>query len=94
MNAALMCQYIEHVADNLLVMLGYPVLFGSANPFGFMELIGMNARTNFFEERASLYQRSDVMNTDRRNGGGTAANIDDGDGSVATEKDAFFTEDF
>eukprot|EP00798_Chlamydomonas_sp_ICE-L_P013291 gene13291-biopygen22408 len=88
MNSKLMCQYIEHVADNLLVMLGYPIIFGSTNPFGFMELIGMNTRTNFFEERASLYQRSDVLNMDRRN-------TDTGDHQSSRDNgDTFFTEDF
>lgn len=64
MNAALMAQYIEYVADGILVMLGYDKLYDSQNPFSFMELIGMNARSNFFEERVSLYQRADVLNVD------------------------------
>lgn len=61
MNAELMTQYIEYVADGILMTLGYEPLFGSANPFGFMELIGLPGRSNFFEERVSLYQRADAM---------------------------------
>jgi len=64
MNATLMCQYIEYVADKLLMDLGYDKLYGSTNPFSFMDLLGMEARSNFFEERPSMYQRADVMNKD------------------------------
>jgi ribonucleoside-diphosphate reductase beta chain len=62
MNAELMSTYIEHVADRLLMRLGYTPLYGSPNPFPFMDLIGMVGRSNFFEERVSLYQRANVMN--------------------------------
>ena len=65
MNATLMTQYIQYVADGLLVRLGYPAIYGATNPFPFMDLIGMPGRSNFFEERVSLYQRADVLNTDR-----------------------------
>ncbi len=61
MNAELMSTYIEFVADRLLMRLGYAPLYGSRNPFPFMDLIGMVARSNFFEERVSLYQQSKVM---------------------------------
>jgi ribonucleotide reductase beta subunit family protein with ferritin-like domain len=64
MNATLMSQYIEYVADGILTMLGYGKIYEAQNPFPFMELIGMNARSNFFEERVSLYQRADVLNAD------------------------------
>ena len=57
MNSELMGQYIEYIADGILGMLGYERLYGTANPFGFMDLIGMGGRSNFFEERVSLYQR-------------------------------------
>ena len=58
MKAEEMTQYIEYVADGLLGNLGYDKLFGVGNPFHFMELIGLNARSNFFEERVSLYQKA------------------------------------
>jgi ribonucleotide reductase beta subunit family protein with ferritin-like domain len=64
MNSDLMSQYIEYVADGILVKLGYAKLFGTSNPFPFMDLIGMEGRSNFFEERVSLYQRADVLSKD------------------------------
>ncbi len=61
MNADLMCQYIEFVADRLLVSLGCSKIYSSANPFDFMELISLQGKTNFFERRVSEYQKSGVM---------------------------------
>ncbi|WP_042280460.1 ribonucleoside-diphosphate reductase small subunit [Candidatus Protochlamydia sp. R18] len=63
MNATLMCQYIEFVADRLLVALGSPKLYNVDNPFDFMDLISMPGKTNFFERRVSEYQKSGVMST-------------------------------
>lgn len=61
MNSDLMCQYIEFVADRLLVALGCPRIYNVTNPFDFMELISMQGKTNFFERRVSEYQKSGVM---------------------------------
>lgn len=61
MNADLMCQYIEFVADRLLVALGYSKLYHAVNPFDFMELISLQGKTNFFERRVSEYQKSGVL---------------------------------
>lgn len=61
MNANLMCQYIEFVADRLLVALGSPKLFNVINPFDFMDMISIPGKTNFFERRVSEYQKSGVM---------------------------------
>lgn len=61
MNARQMKQYIEFVADRLLVMLGVPKLFGTLNPFAWMELISLQGKTNFFEKRVGEYQKSGVM---------------------------------
>ncbi len=61
MNADLMCQYIEFVADRLLVALGCPKIFLSENPFDFMEMISLQGKTNFFEKRVSEYQKAGVM---------------------------------
>jgi ribonucleoside-diphosphate reductase subunit M2 len=58
MNADLMSQYVHFVADNLCHMLGQPILYGTPNPFPFMDMLGMSARSNFFEERVSLYQKA------------------------------------
>lgn len=62
MNATLMKQYIEFVADRLLVSLGCPKIYHAANPFDFMEMISMQGKTNFFERRVGEYQKSGVMN--------------------------------
>jgi ribonucleoside-diphosphate reductase beta chain len=61
MNAELMCQYIEFVADRLLVSLGCQKNYNAANPFDFMEMISLQGKTNFFEKRVAEYQKSGVM---------------------------------
>ena len=61
MNSRLMSQYIEFVADRLLVALGCEKLFRSHNPFEWMEMISMQGKTNFFEKRVSEYQKTGVM---------------------------------
>lgn len=58
MNAKLMSQYIEFVADRLSVQLGYDKIYGSQNPFDFMELISVETKTNFFERTNSEYALS------------------------------------
>jgi ribonucleoside-diphosphate reductase subunit M2 len=55
MNAALMTQYIEFVADRLCVQLGYDKIFKAQNPFDFMELISIESKVNFFERTNSEY---------------------------------------
>lgn len=60
MNSALMGTYIEFVADRLLVQLGYDKLFHAANPFPFMDRIGIQNRTNFFEARVAEYSKANV----------------------------------
>ncbi|CDK26003.1 unnamed protein product [Kuraishia capsulata CBS 1993] len=61
MNATLMCQYVEFVADRLLVALGGKKHFNATNPFDFMENISLAGKTNFFEKRVSDYQKAGVM---------------------------------
>ncbi|KAL4842832.1 hypothetical protein H8958_020059 [Nasalis larvatus] len=61
MNCILMKQYIEFVADRLLVELGFSKIFQAENPFDFMENISLEGKTNFFEKRVSEYQRFAVM---------------------------------
>lgn len=61
MNADLMKQYIEFVADRLLIALGYEKLYRATNPFDFMEMISLSGKTNFFERRVSEYQKSGIM---------------------------------
>jgi ribonucleoside-diphosphate reductase beta chain len=62
MNADLMCQYIEFVADRLLVALGYSKVYNATNPFDFMEMISLQGKTNFFEKRVSEYKKAAVGN--------------------------------
>merc|ERR1719382_1035382 len=61
MNSELMTRYIEFVADRLLTALGHTKLFGSTNPFDWMELISLQGKTNFFEKRVGEYQKAGVM---------------------------------
>ena len=63
MNAELMCQYIEFVADRLLVSLGCNKVWNATNPFDFMELISLQGKTNFFERRVGEYQKTGVAQT-------------------------------
>ena len=60
MNADLMKQYIEFCADRLLGALNAPLIYNTANPFPWMEMISMEGKTNFFERRVSEYQKSNV----------------------------------
>lgn len=60
MNADLMTQYIEFVADRLLNELGCSKLFHVINPFPWMELISLNGKTNFFERRVGEYAKANV----------------------------------
>jgi len=66
MNAKLMSQYIEFVADRWLVELGYEKLYNAANPFDFMEMISLQGKTNFFEKRVGDYQKSGVLTNDAK----------------------------
>ena len=61
MNGKMMAQYIEFVADRLLIALGCTKLYNSSNPFPWMELISLEGKTNFFEKRVSEYQKAGVM---------------------------------
>lgn len=61
MNQTLMSQYIEFVANRLLISLGYDKLYENAvNPFEWMEMISLEGKTNFFEKRVSEYQKGAV----------------------------------
>lgn len=60
MNAELMKQYIEFVADRLLLQLGYPKTYSATCPFPFMERIALEGKDNFFEKRVSTYGKAQV----------------------------------
>ncbi|KAH8825075.1 ribonucleotide reductase small subunit [Flagelloscypha sp. PMI_526] len=63
MNAKLMCQYIEFVADRLLVALGNDKVYNVTNPFDFMDMISLQGKTNFFEKRVSDYSKAKINHT-------------------------------
>jgi len=63
MNAVLMAQYIEFVADRLMVQLGYPKIYDVGNPFDFMERISLEGKDNFFEKRVTSYAKAAVGKT-------------------------------
>ena len=60
MNSDLMAQYIEFVADRLLLQLGYNKIWNAKNPFDFMELISLRVKSNFFEKRVGEYKKAGV----------------------------------
>ena len=63
MNGNLMCEYIEFVADRLLVELNCEKIWNRENPFPFMDMINLEGKTNFFEKRVGEYQKAGVMNS-------------------------------
>ena len=56
MNSDLMSEYIEFVADRLLTQLGYDKYYNTSNPFGFMNSMNLDGKTNFFEQRVTEYR--------------------------------------
>ena len=66
MNSKLMCQYIEFVADRLLLALGHKKLYNATNPFDFMENISLAGKTNFFEKRVGDYQKAGIMESSKK----------------------------
>ena len=56
LSVAGMRQYLEFIADQRLMMLGMPRVYGAKNPFSFMDLQDVQELTNFFERRVSAYQ--------------------------------------
>jgi ribonucleoside-diphosphate reductase beta chain len=68
MNSDLMCQYIEFVADRLLVSLGCSKIWNTKCPFDFMTNIALENKGNFFEGRVGAYQKSGVMGSTKKDG--------------------------
>lgn len=60
MSAPRMAEYIEFVADRLLVTMGYPKIWNGANPFPWMEKISLEGKDNFFEKRVTNYALAGV----------------------------------
>jgi ribonucleoside-diphosphate reductase beta chain len=69
MNSDLMSQYIEFVADRLLVELGNDKVYNATNPFDFMDMLSIQGKSNFFEKRVAEYQKAGVMNSGNDNHG-------------------------
>lgn len=67
MNAELMKQYIEYVADFWLVELECSRVYKSENPFDFMDMISLQGKTNFFEKRVAEYQKVSDKSIDFEN---------------------------
>ena len=65
MNSDLMKDYIEYVADRLVVTLGYSRIYNKKNPFPFMESIHFISKTNFFESRPTEYQSAKNAKTNK-----------------------------
>ena len=63
MNSDLMNQYIEFVADRLLVQLGCDKVYNATNPFDYMDMISLQGKTNFFEKRVAEHQKAGVSNS-------------------------------
>lgn len=60
MNSNLMSKYIEFCADRLMVSLSYEKIYGTKNPFDWMESISLKGKTNFFEKKVSEYAKQGV----------------------------------
>lgn len=100
MNANLMKQYIEFVADRLLIALGNEKVYRSTNPFDFMENISLGGKTNFFEKRVGEYQKAGVMASTKKHAAGSATPAEENGNSNNTQSDdnneggISFDEDF
>ncbi|KAI9056581.1 beta subunit of ribonucleotide reductase [Trametes sanguinea] len=89
MNADLMCQYIEFVADRLLVALGNEKHYHAANPFDFMDLISLQGKTNFFEKRVSEYAMAGFQRRPSEEGNAAAGKPPDAGDRVFTLDEDF-----
>jgi len=91
MNSNLMKQYIEFVADRLLLALGNERYYKSTNPFDFMENISLAGKTNFFEKRVGDYQKAGVMASTTKKHEDTPAQAES---KIENGGDFNFDEDF
>lgn len=93
MNATLMKQYIEFVADRLLLALGNEKVYKATNPFDFMENISLGGKTNFFEKRVGDYQKAGVMASTKKpvaneeSGSGTEEKANENGGDFSFDDD-------
>jgi len=57
MNAEIIRQYLEHIADRRLERIGLEKIYGATNPFPWMsEIMDLKKEKNFFETRVTEYQ--------------------------------------
>lgn len=84
MNSKLMKQYIEFVADRLLLSLGNSKYYNATNPFDFMESISLTGKTNFFEKRVADYQKAGVMASTQKK---SEPEHNDNEGGIAFDDD-------
>lgn len=89
MNSNLMKQYIEFVADRLLVALGNEKVYKSTNPFDFMENISLGGKTNFFEKRVGEYQKAGVLASANKKEDGVSEEVKGENGGDFTFDDEF-----
>ncbi|KAI9678647.1 MAG: Ribonucleotide-diphosphate reductase (RNR), small subunit [Caeruleum heppii] len=94
MNATLMKQYIEFVADRLLLALGNPRFYNATNPFNFMESISLAGKTNFFEKRVGDYQKAGVMASTTKRDAGEGKAGEEGETKAEGAGTFNFDEDF
>ena len=94
MNSTLMKQYIEFVADRLLVALGNNKFYNVTNPFDFMDNISLAGKTNFFEKRVGDYQKAGVMASTKKNQTSEVSNERTMDAVPANGGAFRFDEDF
>jgi len=87
MNATLMKQYIEFVADRLLLTLGNNKYYNVTNPFDFMESISLAGKTNFFEKRVGDYQKAGVMASTNKKEESESKEENENGGSFAFDED-------
>lgn len=77
MNADLMCQYVDFVADYWLRRLGVPPLYGADNPFSWMDMISVDGKANFFERRVGEYAKANLHTSGGGGGAGAGSRPED-----------------
>ena len=65
LNTTHMCEYVQYCAERLMSMLkgDYDTIWNAKQKLGFMDMISIDAKTNFFERRVSEYQLATVGNS-------------------------------
>lgn len=98
LNCSMMCAYVEYIANRLLKDLGHPTMFQvHSNPLPFMDLIGIQGRTSFFEKRNTDYRRAGVIRKKPQSTCDTTTITTEGSGIPITagkHKDLNFDADF